>query len=461
MQFKIEIDGEESFYSFSDDQSIIIGRSPESDIQLLVEGISRSHAEIHFEGDEIIYTDLGSSMGSFINNDQLIANIPTVFNSFFPIRLGNHVLISIVDEVLSAGFDISDDLNKEYSEHKVKESLVDISNLIEEKIEEREKLESSKPKKNPLIYIPESVGTITEDASRIMSNKIPKKDKKKKVIKKEIQKKRKKVDTSQKLLIFLFVCIIAGFFGYKKWEEIEKKNFLALKAQMEADKIAQIAKAKKEEEEKRKLEEERLKEIERDKLRVLKGMVSMDKCIDQLESNLCKALEKIKPRSRMEGFYKTLETLYFVLNDDNNFQYFSNLKLEYLPAEEAEVLILARKYGGYSFHEGFFKLKSNLVLKPFEKNREESNLFLFSAFIRLLTPDLISKIQGVDQIVIIGISNKQNQVEIEDSFIIDFNKFRQKSLIDLKFLTKIYIRSNIDRPLKEELNKLKYTSESL
>ncbi len=43
-----------------------IGRSPQCDIQLTTNGVSKEHLEITLLGDKVIFTDLNSSNGSFL-----------------------------------------------------------------------------------------------------------------------------------------------------------------------------------------------------------------------------------------------------------------------------------------------------------------------------------------------------------------------------------------------------------
>ncbi len=53
------------------DQSTVIGRGQQADIQVIDEGISRRHAEIMHRGDEIIIRDLGSTNGTYCNGDKI------------------------------------------------------------------------------------------------------------------------------------------------------------------------------------------------------------------------------------------------------------------------------------------------------------------------------------------------------------------------------------------------------
>src|SRR5690606_37483247 len=78
---------------------IKIGRSPDCEIQLLVEGISRSHLHVIHEDGEYYVIDQGSTNGSFINGERLEAGEKAPFNSFFPVKLGFTVYLSLLDQI--------------------------------------------------------------------------------------------------------------------------------------------------------------------------------------------------------------------------------------------------------------------------------------------------------------------------------------------------------------------------
>lgn len=113
MHLEIEILGKKEKYSFPNNKIIKIGRSPECEIQILEDGISRVHAEISYTHGEFFYTDLGSTNGSFINEEPLSANEKTSFNTFFPIKLGFHVYLSLLDEVNIPVSEVKAKLNEE------------------------------------------------------------------------------------------------------------------------------------------------------------------------------------------------------------------------------------------------------------------------------------------------------------------------------------------------------------
>ncbi|MEO6950680.1 MAG: GGDEF domain-containing protein [Polyangia bacterium] len=48
-----------------------IGRGSQADIQVIDEGISRRHAAIRLEGDQVVVVDLGSTNGTFLNGEKV------------------------------------------------------------------------------------------------------------------------------------------------------------------------------------------------------------------------------------------------------------------------------------------------------------------------------------------------------------------------------------------------------
>lgn len=77
---------------------ITIGTSESCDIILSADGVSRKHITILTEGDNYYVLDQGSTNGSFINEERLIPGRKTEFTSFFPVRLGDNVLISLISD---------------------------------------------------------------------------------------------------------------------------------------------------------------------------------------------------------------------------------------------------------------------------------------------------------------------------------------------------------------------------
>ncbi len=76
-------------------EKCIVGRSNKADLQLDFEGLSRKHMEIETDGKHFFVTDLNSTNGLIINGEKIPAGKKTPYFDFFPIKVGDHVTISI------------------------------------------------------------------------------------------------------------------------------------------------------------------------------------------------------------------------------------------------------------------------------------------------------------------------------------------------------------------------------
>lgn len=61
-------------------------------------GISRKHVEFSIDGDRVFVTDLGSSNGTFINEERLVPGSKKEFTSFFPLRLADDVWVTLITD---------------------------------------------------------------------------------------------------------------------------------------------------------------------------------------------------------------------------------------------------------------------------------------------------------------------------------------------------------------------------
>ncbi|WP_408096371.1 FHA domain-containing protein [Peredibacter sp. HCB2-198] len=77
---------------------ITVGSSDGCEIVINGNGISRKHITIVTENDSYFIVDQGSTNGSFINEERLVPGKKTEFTSFFPVRLGDDVVISLLSD---------------------------------------------------------------------------------------------------------------------------------------------------------------------------------------------------------------------------------------------------------------------------------------------------------------------------------------------------------------------------
>ena len=77
---------------------VLIGSSESCDIVLPAKNISRKHLIVVAENDQYFVIDQGSTNGSYINEERLVPGRRVEFTSFFPVRLGDDVLVSLLSD---------------------------------------------------------------------------------------------------------------------------------------------------------------------------------------------------------------------------------------------------------------------------------------------------------------------------------------------------------------------------
>ncbi len=98
MYLKVNDGQKDYYYQFSDNKKVTVGRGASNDISVTAEGVSRNHLEIHSNNGEYLIVDLGATNGSFINEEKLEPKAKVPFNTFFPVQMGFHAKIYLVDE---------------------------------------------------------------------------------------------------------------------------------------------------------------------------------------------------------------------------------------------------------------------------------------------------------------------------------------------------------------------------
>ena len=121
MKIEVAIEGREPYGQPITKDKTVIGSGDESDLVLKIKGISRKHAIVVMEDDVYYVIDQGSAAGTFINEEQLVPGQRTEFNSFFPIKLGPYVTLSLLsDEEESKTFEFAKALPAEPKREQVK-----------------------------------------------------------------------------------------------------------------------------------------------------------------------------------------------------------------------------------------------------------------------------------------------------------------------------------------------------
>ncbi len=98
MRLEVLIDSEEPVIHNINKTKLVIGSADSSDIIINMDGVSRKHLVLMTENDQYSVTDQGSTNGTYINEERLIPGKKVEFTSFFPVRLGDCVLLSLLSD---------------------------------------------------------------------------------------------------------------------------------------------------------------------------------------------------------------------------------------------------------------------------------------------------------------------------------------------------------------------------
>jgi hypothetical protein len=106
MRLEILVDNEDPQIFPLNKPKLVIGSHESCDIPLMANGISRKHLQILVEDDRYYVVDQGSTNGSYINEERLVPGRRAEFTSFFPVRLGDNVLLTLLsdEEAANLGF---------------------------------------------------------------------------------------------------------------------------------------------------------------------------------------------------------------------------------------------------------------------------------------------------------------------------------------------------------------------
>jgi pSer/pThr/pTyr-binding forkhead associated (FHA) protein len=190
MRIEVLVGNEDPIIFPLNSNKVSIGSSEHCDIVVNADGVSRKHVVIINEDDQFFVADQGSTNGSFINEERLIPGRKTEFTAFFPVRLGDNVLVSLLND------DEIDDLDEEaIATPPIKE-----------------------------ISLPKTTQTSNSDTTRVISladmKKIRTEDlvvkrNKKRQIKKKVNKKRKKKKENPSFISILSLGLLVAAVVYQ------------------------------------------------------------------------------------------------------------------------------------------------------------------------------------------------------------------------------------------------------
>lgn len=98
MRIEILVDNEDPQIFPLNKSKITIGSHESCEIQLHTDGVSRKHLQVTTEDDKYYVIDQGSTNGTYINEERLVPGRRVEFTSFFPVRLGDKVLITLLSD---------------------------------------------------------------------------------------------------------------------------------------------------------------------------------------------------------------------------------------------------------------------------------------------------------------------------------------------------------------------------
>jgi hypothetical protein len=182
---------------------ITVGSSENCEIILNADGVSRKHLTILSEGDSYFVIDQGSSNGSYINEERLIPGRKVEFTSFFPVRLSDNVLISLLSD-----------------EEVIEDAPIELPTSFKPPSEK-----SAPPQKNEekttVISLRDLSGPKTEKLTQVRDAKRGNSKKSKPVI--DPPKAKKKKNYAPYFYVLIFV-LVAGYNIFKRRSEVAKES---------------------------------------------------------------------------------------------------------------------------------------------------------------------------------------------------------------------------------------------
>lgn len=117
MRLEVLVESEDPKIFPLNQSEILIGSGDICDIILDADGISRKHVKVLTMADQFFVVDQGSTNGTYINEERLIPGRKTDFTSYFPVRLGDKVFLTLLSDEEAADSDLSS-FAKKMEEHQ-------------------------------------------------------------------------------------------------------------------------------------------------------------------------------------------------------------------------------------------------------------------------------------------------------------------------------------------------------
>lgn len=132
MRLEVLVDQQDPLIFPLNKERILIGSGESCDILLAADGISRKHVIVISNEDDFYVIDQGSTNGTFINEERLVPGKRVEFTSFFPVRLGANVLLTLLSDEESQDYELAS-FNVKAPQPEVKEEDTRVLSSMEVK----------------------------------------------------------------------------------------------------------------------------------------------------------------------------------------------------------------------------------------------------------------------------------------------------------------------------------------
>jgi hypothetical protein len=313
MRIEVMVGSENPTFYPINKKRILIGADPTCDIVVSDPEISRKHVLIITEKDGYYVLDQGSTNGSYMNEEPLQAGKRAEFTTYFPVRLGANVLLSLVE---NADGEVEEDT---------------IAPIIAAAIKDEA----------PKVVADAPVPNRSESTSVLSLKELNNASTKNLVKRRQSVKKKneegKNAGVKKKLFTpavsFFCVAVLVGGVGYytyqSRLEEIRQAEAEAIRVakEVEAEKNVKVA-----------VVVPAIKAASVDTTALLTGLVEDQKCENDLERALCKVFDGAE---NVPWGVIAKEKEIFVLIDGT--PYYEKAKLMLKPGPEIKISEEARK----------------------------------------------------------------------------------------------------------------------
>lgn len=421
---KIVHESGEKYYSFNNKDKLLLGRSSQAEVQVVLEGVSRQHLYIYHDNGEFFVEEAGSTNGSYINDEPLEVGKKYDFNTFFPIKLGFDVYLYLLDSV---------------DEENLSQKIAETEKVNFMFRADREKVEAGD--ETAVQNIPRVIKSSKSRSTKTGISKNTTEYVNKKAEKKAAQKNKTDYTKFVKAGGFLVVAALVGNYVYQDYLDKKEKQRIVM------------AKIKREAEEKRlKIEAEAKAAAEKIRMKALtneeiEASLVMDRCISDLELELCEKF-KSKERAGIEGIIKFADGIFihFIPTDFRNMEEYK----EYTPEEKKSLFDYVAKKYGYSKAR---RLKSSNVF-----NLPNKELFpkiqMVSELLHYDYTDELKSHHDITRITLVNIKSVDGKVEIQDTLQISVKEFLKFGREELMRRIKYVYLSGINESFLDMMEKI-------